>query len=721
MKKLFGVQRTIHLLVWRFVPRQQLTRPFVLCLSYAIGLFALLASTSVTLKPAGMLYSDRLDSDSLNPSSFNPSSFNPSSSNSSSFNLSSSNPSIEGVRASPYPGLSTFASPQYHAQCPARYAQNDDLLNRDANRPLVDPLPVSEDSLTGFIVADAHFGWDDAKQPANETIRDRMHHINKRFPNLDVFWDAGDAHHNADDNERSDWLTYLAGEIPQTPFYFTAGNHEVDNYSGPYDPEERAQQLGSVNVRPYYSVDIKNIHIISLPQLIHVNYLSAESLAWLKLDLQLNQDKTVIIISHNALTGTTSTDDGSIYREVVNSDAMFDLMRQYPNIRAWVHGHNHNYKVVQQDGTLFVSAGRMGGFNGDRNTDLRLGDDNLGGIYFKVDQNTLTIRAYNASKQQFMDQLGYPGLSKTLRFKTSLDADAPARLSYGYGLVRDGQRIPGYNHHLNASQRELFISGSPDAVFNDNSKFTSFQEEDTRGQLLNAIHVRPRDGYQWLDPKIRLLPKPSGKSTIVDLTNGARTRWTYYRAAPKRNYMAVLKLDAVEGNQQVRLQARVRDNEGNIVRTLRAKSWQLTDDPQTLRYPFKVPALRKYPSIYTDLTSDRQLQLSIEAKFRDMDHPVILKAFKLRLKGSKKTTENPALIIHRDPNGAQAGTQTYQHNGLLGVDDYARFNLPTHTPQRSVFEASAQGSGLLTFLVRETGLQWQVRNGTWLLGKMRIF
>ena len=475
----------------------------------------------------------------------------------------------------------------------------------------------------------------------------------------------------------------------------------------PYTSEERAQQLGSVNMRPYYSVDIKNIHIISLPQLIDVNYLSAESLAWLNLDLQLNQDKTVVIISHNALSGTTSTHKGSIYREVANSNVIFDLMRQYSNIRAWVHGHNHNYKVMKQDKTLLVSAGRIGGFNGDRHTNLQLDDDNLGGIYFKVEDDALTIRAYNASKQRFMDQLGYPELSKTLRFESSLDDDAPARLSYGYGLARDGQRIPSYNHHLSASQRELFISGSPNAVFSDNAKFTSFRQDEHRGKKLNAIQISPQESYEWLDPKIRLLPRSPGQTTRVAFGSRFRNRWTYYRAAPQQRYAAVLKLDAVDGNQQVRLQATVHDSDGNLVKTLHPKSWDLTGEPQTIRYPFRVPALKNLPSIYTDLNSDRQFQLSVQAKFKNMDHPVILKSFKMRLKGDKEGTTDPTVTIFSGNS-----VQDYQHNGDLNSQNYARFELPTHVPQRSVFESSAQGTGLLTFLVRETGPKWQVRNGT---------
>ena len=560
----------------------------------------------------------------------------------------------------------------------------------------------NRNALTGFVVADAHFGAAHRDQPTNEDIQNAMHHIYQQFPELDVMWDAGDAHHRADDDdERGDWLTYLAGEGAQSPLYYTGGNHELTGFSTPYDPEERALQLGSLAARPYYSIDIKNIHLISLPELIDANYLSAEELAWLDLDLQLNQDKTILILSHNALQGIKDTDDQKIaYRRLTNSDAIFERMEQYPNIRAWIHGHNHTYDVVERDGSLFVSAGRMGGFNGDRKTDLKLDKDNLGGIYFKITRNQFILRAYNASKHAFMDELGYPELSMTLEFDTALKPKAPARLSYGYGLARDGQRIPFYNHHLGASQRELFVSGAPGAVFSDNSQFTAFSEDRKRGKTLNAIVISSKDAYEWLNPTVRLLPQAPGKLINVSLSAKSSGRWAYYRVAPNHTYTTTLKLDAEQGGQQVSFQSKLRDSDGNIVITFPPEVWTLTEDPQTLRYQVQVPDLVDYPSIYQDPTSDRQFQLSTTVGFTNLEHPVELEQFSMQL-GDDETTIKPTVLVNEQP---------YASEETLSPNQYVHFDLSADSPQRSVFEAQADGSGLLTFLVRETAMKWQVRN-----------
>lgn len=566
----------------------------------------------------------------------------------------------------------------------------------------------NNESFTAFVVADAHFGSTHNDQPSNEQIRAAMHHIYKRFPALDILWDAGDAHHSsAPATARGEWLTYLAGEVRQTPLYYTGGNHELDNFNGRTDPEERTEQLGSLAARPYYSLDIKNIHLIALPELIDVNYLTSETLAWLDLDLQLNQDKTVIIISHNAVTGTTNTQKHQVaYRRLANSDEILDRMERHQNIRAWIHGHNHTYEMVERDGAVFVSAGRMGGFNGDRKTDLKLKADDLGGIYIEVTRNQLLLRAYNASKQAFMDELEYPSLSTTLEFRTSLQPNAPASMSYGYGLARDGQKIPVYNHHLGSSKRELFVSGAPGPIFNDNPQFTAYSEDTRRSKSLNAISISSKERYEWLDPLVRLLPDSSedpdasDEDLIVRLSPKSTGQLAYYRVAPNHTYTTRLKLDAMQGGQQVKLQAQLNDSQGTLVMPLPPKTWTLAESSQTLTYSVQLPALDSYSTIYTDSTSDRQLQLAVKAVFTKMEQPVTLEQFSLQM-GEEETSQQPTVLI----NDVQ-----YESDDSLRSDQYAQFDLPVDMPPRSVIETRAKGNGLLSFLVRETGIKWQVRN-----------
>jgi len=119
-----------------------------------------------------------------------------------------------------------------------------------------------DNRLKGFIVSDAHFGWNHEQQPTPETQRLMMQRIIRRFPDLDVFIDTGDAHHGAlkrkpGDIARGNWTDIIAGECGITPFFYVAGNHEIIGTLYDGDQEWRCNALGSVSCRPYYSFDIK--------------------------------------------------------------------------------------------------------------------------------------------------------------------------------------------------------------------------------------------------------------------------------------------------------------------------------------------------------------------------------------------------------------------------------------------------------------------------------
>ena len=217
--------------------------------------------------------------------------------------------------------------------------------------------------LRGFIVSDAHFGWVDPRQPSVAVQIAAMSNIMTRFPNLDVFLDTGDGHHNtAPDSAYGDWTDVIVRGCGSLPFYFTAGNHEIDSFSHPWDPESKTMRLGSVGCRPYYSFDVKGIHFLVLPELVKTNYIPREELDWAALDLEINRNKTVIILSHNSLLGTTEPREDRGYRVIANSQDIYDLMEKHGRVIAWMHGHNHDYKFVPKPNRLYVSNGRIGGF-----------------------------------------------------------------------------------------------------------------------------------------------------------------------------------------------------------------------------------------------------------------------------------------------------------------------------------------------------------------------
>ena len=333
---------------------------------------------------------------------------------------------------------------------------------------------AKKDSFKGFIVSDSHFGWVHKMQPPIEEQAAAVKNIMKKFPDLDIFLDTGDAHHNDHHNNgnphkaRKDWVDIIQGGCEQLPFYYVIGNHELRSNEDD-DPEMRSNIMGSNTCRPYYSFDMQGIHFISFPQLIRAVYITEEAWDWLDLDLALNKDKTIVMLSHNNIIGTTTGNENG-YRGVMDSDKMLAVFKKNPNIITWMHGHNHNFEIVNRDDMLFVSNGRIGGFDPSR------GKYGIGGVYFEITKDKLIVKCYSAEKDMFLDSFDV-SLSQTLDVKTTFDNKADFAYSYGVGGAVNGERIPAYHHHVGENTKsELFLTGCNSAVINDDHAMTKYTE-----------------------------------------------------------------------------------------------------------------------------------------------------------------------------------------------------------------------------------------------------
>jgi len=97
--------------------------------------------------------------------------------------------------------------------------------------------------LKGFVIADAHFGWDNPQQPSPDEQRQMLRRILKRFPDLDVLMDVGDAYHSADpscDEGRRQWTDVVVSGCGPIPFFYITGSHELARDWRHLDAEEIA-------------------------------------------------------------------------------------------------------------------------------------------------------------------------------------------------------------------------------------------------------------------------------------------------------------------------------------------------------------------------------------------------------------------------------------------------------------------------------------------------
>ncbi len=566
----------------------------------------------------------------------------------------------------------------------------------------------NKESLKGFIVSDAHFGWKTPKwaekmQPSPEKQQEAMKNILNRFPDLDVFIDTGDAHHNDHHNNenpykaRENWVDIIQGGCGQVPFYYVLGNHEIRSNEDA-DPEMRCNIMGSATCRPYYSFDIQGIHFISFPELIRAIYITEEEWDWLELDLSVNRDKTIIMLSHNNIIGTTTGNEPG-YRGLMDSEKMLQIFKRNRNIIAWMHGHNHNYEIVNRQNMLFVSNGRIGGF------DPSAGKYGIGGIYFEISTDGILVKCYSAELNSFLDKFD-SSLVQEMKTKTSFNLEDGSAYSYGVGGAINGEYIPAYHHHIGEnSKTELFLTGCSHPVINDDPGMTKYAERTAYhglDKILLAAKVNHgNDSYEYLNPGIRLNANNNWWTTVTMPGDNYDTH-TYYRCPVGKKYKVSIDFDVKgEGTQRLWLRLHIYDIEGRLLRILQSEEIKLGKGRKKLERVIDVPEINNFETIYNNPECDNLVNIAIEASFTGMNTDVDLFSIKLEQPNDNQDTYDAGVIID---------DKKYQLKGLLEKGEIVPIPIDNSLNQRSVNKIIAAGNRRVTYLVRHSNLKWQVRN-----------
>jgi len=558
----------------------------------------------------------------------------------------------------------------------------------------------------GFIVSDSHFGWAHKMQPTIEEQAAAVKNILNKFPDLDIFLDTGDAHHNDHHNNanphkaRKDWVDIIQGGCGQLPFYYVIGNHELRSNEDD-DPEMRSNIMGSNTCRPYYSFDMQGIHFISFPQLIRATYITEEAWDWLDLDLAINKDKTIVMLSHNNIIGTTRGNENG-YRGVMDSDKMIDIFKKNKNIIAWMHGHNHNFEVINRDDMLFVSNGRIGGFDPSR------GKYGIGGVYFEITKEMLTVKCYSAEKDMFLDSFDV-SLSQTLDVKTTFDNKADFAYSYGVGGAVNGERIPAYHYHVGENTKsELFLTGCENSVINDDHAMTKYIERKAYhglDKILFAAKVNHGNaGFVYTNPGIRLKANDNWWTTLT-MPSDNYDKYSYYRCPLGQKYEASIDLDVkgIKGTQRLWFRLHIYDINGRKLRIVQSDQIILGDGRQQFDCLLDVPILPEFDTIYSNPESDNLVNIAVEASFTGMNTDVDIIYLKLEQEHTSLNTVDAGVIIDG---------KSHQTSGVLAKGDIKKIDLGKPLETRSVNQISTSGNKRVTYLVRHSNMKWQVRNAT---------
>lgn len=191
-------------------------------------------------------------------------------------------------------------------------------------------------------------------------------------------------------------------------------------------------------------------------------------------------------------------------------------------------------------------------------------------------------------------------------------------------------------------------------------------------------------------------------------------RQAYLRVAPGAAYTVELDIDAGPGGQSLQVIGELfhNDGEGPVHRDPR-QAVELAPGRQSVSYDFEVPAALANGTMHEDAASDKLVQFGASARFEQLGHAVDIHRFRVSLKGAGDSTKAPMVAVGREEFGLSTALLPGQS---------ASFRL---SPQQSPSDAiafHANGSGRGCVLVREEGVQWQVRNAhaAWRDGALEI-
>jgi hypothetical protein len=136
---------------------------------------------------------------------------------------------------------------------------------------------------------------------------------------------------------------YLISNI-NLPFYCVLGNHDLNDYEmNSDDPHNLTKSLIdelSMN-NPVYAMMRDGILFLIIPELGYVQWTHPIEYEWIEYMTNLYKDKTTIIFCHQAIEDTTKKYVYEPYRGKQDMNWWADLFRNNPQIKMWIHGHNH--------------------------------------------------------------------------------------------------------------------------------------------------------------------------------------------------------------------------------------------------------------------------------------------------------------------------------------------------------------------------------------------
>jgi len=142
------------------------------------------------------------------------------------------------------------------------------------------------------------------------------------------------------------------------PLYCVIGNHDVNDYQlNSEDPHNLTKSLIdelSIN-NPAYAMMRNGLLFLIVPELGYVTWTHPVLYTWIEYITSQYKNATTIIFCHQAIEDTTIEGSLEPYRGKQDIDWWVRLFQQNPQIKMWIHGHNHYLDWYMSNQTTGIS------------------------------------------------------------------------------------------------------------------------------------------------------------------------------------------------------------------------------------------------------------------------------------------------------------------------------------------------------------------------------
>ena len=145
------------------------------------------------------------------------------------------------------------------------------------------------------------------------------------------------------DQYRNNLKAYVISPL-HLPFYYVVGNHDVTDYQmNPDDPHNLTKSLvDELSISSLvYAMMYDGILFLVVPELGSVTWTHPVEYEWIEFMTHQYSSSTTVILCHQAIEDTTKEEALAPYRGKQDMDWWAALFRDNPQIKLWIHGHNH--------------------------------------------------------------------------------------------------------------------------------------------------------------------------------------------------------------------------------------------------------------------------------------------------------------------------------------------------------------------------------------------